>query len=114
MIRAEFFKDLTWGDLIVWAGKEIVAVGRKIQSENRVKQLSMTQTEGLLAWVEVEDVYATRVEYDGAEFSSECSCNPVEHTCDHSIAVIIDYIICLKRKIVIPRAKPNDRRFFLL
>jgi uncharacterized Zn finger protein len=114
MIRADFFRELTWADLIVWAGKDIVTSGRKIQLENRVKQLSMTQTNGLLAWVEVDDVYATRVEFDGTEFISECSCNPVEHTCDHSIAVIIDYIICIKRKIMIPTAKPNDRRYFLL
>jgi uncharacterized Zn finger protein len=114
MTRTEFFKDLTWGDLIVWAGKDIVTAGRRIQSENRVKQLSLTQTNGLIAWVETDDVYATHVEFDGAEFFSECSCNPVEHTCDHSIAMIIEYIICLKRNTAIPKAKPNDRRFFLL
>jgi uncharacterized Zn finger protein len=114
MIRTEVFRELTWGDLIAWAGKDIVASGRKIQLENRVKQLSMTQTAGLLAWVEVDDLYATRVEFDGAEFFSECTCSPVGNTCDHSIAVIVDYIICLKRKITIPAAKSNDRRFFLL
>jgi uncharacterized Zn finger protein len=114
MIHTEVFRELTWGDLIAWAGKDTVASGRKIQIENHVKQLSMTPTAGLLAWVEVDDVYATRVEFDGTEFFSECSCNPVCNTCDHSIAVILEYIVCLKRKIEIPSAKPNDRRYFLL
>jgi uncharacterized Zn finger protein len=114
MTRAEFFKELTWGDLIAWAGKDTVTAGRKIQIEGRVKQLSITHTDGLLAWVEDEDLYATRVEHDGKEFFSECSCNPIKITCDHSIAVIIEYIISLKRKITVPKAIKTDRRFFLL
>jgi uncharacterized Zn finger protein len=114
MTRAEFFKELTWGDLIAWADKDTVTSGQKIQLEGRVKELSITRTEGLLAWVEDEDLYATRVEYDGSEFFSECSCNPIKNTCDHSIAVIIDFIVCLKRKITIPEARKTDRRFFLL
>jgi uncharacterized Zn finger protein len=114
MIRAEFFKELTWGDLIAWAGKDTVAAGRRIQLEGRVKQLSITHTDGLLAWVDDEDLYATRVEYDGSEFFSECSCNPIRNACDHSIAVIIEYIVSLKQRKSLPTAEETDRRFFLL
>ena len=114
MMRTDLFRDLTWGDLIVWAGKDIVNSGRKVQFEGRVKKLSITPTEGLIAWVDAEDLYATRVEYDGSELVSDCTCNQIDITCSHSIAVIIDYIVLLKKKLTIPYAKSNDRRFFLL
>ena len=114
MIPTDFFRELTWGDLIVWAGKEAVALGRKIQLENRVQKLSVMQNGGLLAWVEEEDLYVTKVESDGADVISECTCNQIEDPCVHAIAVIIEYIVCLKRNIDVPYTKLNDRRLFLL
>jgi uncharacterized Zn finger protein len=108
------FKELTWVELTLWAGKKIVSEGRECYQRNEVRQLSLIKNGGILAWVEAEELFATRVEYDQGEFYSECTCNPIEHTCMHSIAVIIEFIVHLKKKIELPLAKPNDERFFLL
>jgi uncharacterized Zn finger protein len=108
------FRELTWADLTFWAGEKTVSAGRECFQQKQVRQLSLTKTGGILAWVEAEELFATRVEYDDGELYSECTCQPIENTCIHSIAVIIELIVHLKKKIDIPHAKPNDRRFFLL
>jgi len=108
------FSELTWSDLILWAGKKIVQEGQKCQQGGNVKQLALTENGGILAWVEAEEIFSTRVEYNADEIIADCSCNSVEHTCAHAIAVIIEYIAHLKRNISIPDAEKNDRRLFLL
>ena len=108
------FRELTWVELTLWAGKKIVSDGRECYQRKEVRQLSLIKTGGILAWVEAEELFATRVEYDQGEFYSECTCNPVENTCMHSIAVIIEFIVHLKKKIELPLAESNDERFFLL
>jgi len=108
------FRELTWVDLTLWAGKKIVSDGQECFQRKEVRQLSLTKTGGILAWVEAEELFATLVEYDEGELYSECTCNPIENTCIHAIAVIIELIVHLKKKIDIPYAKSNDRRFFLL
>lgn len=108
------FRELTWGDLTLWAGKKTVSGGRECFQKNEVTQLAMTKKGGILAWVEAEELFATLVEYEDGELYSECTCNPIENTCIHAIAVIIEYIVHLKKKIAIPVANANDRRFFLL
>jgi len=108
------FRELTWVDLTLWAGKKIVSDGRECYQRKEVRQLSLTKTGGILAWVESEELFATLVEFVDGEFYSECTCNPIENTCMHSIAVIIEFIVHLKKKTDIPHAESNDRRFFLL
>lgn len=108
------FRELTWVDLTLWAGKKIVADGRECFLRKEVKQISLTDSNGILAWVEAEELFATLVEYDEGELYSECSCNPIEHTCIHAIAVIIEFINHLKKNVYIPRVKTGDRRLFLL
>ncbi|MCK5784305.1 MAG: hypothetical protein KAH06_07650 [Desulfobacterales bacterium] len=108
------FRELTWVDLTLWAGKKIVSDGRECFQRKEVSHLSLTKTGGILAWVEAEERFATRVEYDDGELYSECTCHPIENTCIHAIAVIIEFIVHLKKKIDIPQAESNDRRFFLL
>ncbi len=113
-MSAIYFRELTWGDLLLWAGKSAVSEGRRIQRDGKIKQLAFTQAGDLLAWVQAEELFATLVEYDGMEMLAKCSCNPIKHPCAHAVAVIIEYIICLKRAIRMPCAKQNDQRFFLL
>jgi len=108
------FRELTWVDLTLWAGKKIVSDGRECFRRKEVKQISLTESDDILAWVEAEELFATRVEYSEGELYSECTCQPVENTCPHAIAVIIEFIVHLKKNIHIPYAKSNDRRFFLL
>ena len=108
------FSELTWSDLILWGGKKTVQEGQKCQQEGNVKQLVRTKTGGILAWVEAEEIFSTRVEYNADEITTDCSCNSAEHACAHAVAVIIEYIAHLKRNISIPDAEKNDRRLFLL
>ena len=108
------FSELTWSDLILWAGKKTVQEGQKCQQGSNVKQLALTESGGILAWVEAEEIFSTRVEYNADEITTDCSCNSAEHACAHAIAVIIEYIAHLKRNISIPDAEKNDRRLFLL
>jgi len=108
------FRELKWVELTLWEGKKSVSEGRECYQRKEVRQLSLIKTGGILAWVEAEELFATRVEYDQGDFYSECTCNPIENTCMHSIAVIIEFIVHLKKKIDLPLAKSNDERFFLL
>ncbi len=108
------FRELTWVDLTLWAGKKIVSDGKECYQRKEVREISLTKTGGILAWVDAEELFATLVEYDDGELYSECTCHPVENTCMHSIAVIIEFIVHLKKKLEIPEAKSNDRRFYLL
>lgn len=108
------FSELSWNDLILWAGKKTVQEGQKIQQKGDVKQLALSGSGGVLAWVEAEETFSTIVKYNSEEITSECSCNSVEHACEHAIAVIIESIAHLKGNISIPDAKKNDQRFFLI
>jgi len=113
-IFLEDFKKLTWDDLIARAGKKVVFDGRKFQQRGHVKELSLIKNEGLLAWVKSEEIFASKVIYDGVEITSECTCNQLDQLCAHAIAVIIEYILCLKKNVSVPYTKSNDQRLFLL
>ncbi|PIP38613.1 MAG: hypothetical protein COX19_11740 [Desulfobacterales bacterium CG23_combo_of_CG06-09_8_20_14_all_51_8] len=114
IIQTDGFRELTWADLNLWAGKNIVSQGRDCYLRKEVRELAMTPSGSILAWVEAEELFATQVEYADGELYSECTCQPVENTCIHAIAVIIEFIVHLKKKIDVPMAPSNDRRFFLL
>lgn len=105
---------MTWVDLSMWAGKTIVAQGRECYLRKEVRDLAITPSGAILAWVMAEEHFATQVEYSDGELYSECSCHPLGNSCIHAIAVIIEFIVHLKKKIDVPVAEPNDRRFFLL
>jgi uncharacterized Zn finger protein len=108
------FRELTWVDLALWTDKKTVAEGRAFFQKKKVRQLAMTATSGILAWVDAEELFATRVEYSDGDLTAECTCHPVEAVCMHAIAVIIEYIAHLKKQVMLPVAAPNDERFFLL
>jgi len=108
------FKELTWVDLALWTDKKTVAEGRAFFQKKRVRQLAMTATGGILAWVDAEELFATRVEYSNGDLTAECTCQPLEPVCMHAIAVVIEYIAHLKKQVVVATAAPNDERFFLL
>lgn len=114
LILADGFRELTWAELTLWAGKHIVAEGRECYLRKQVRELAVTPSGSLLAWVEAEEPFATLVEYTDGELYSECTCQPTTNTCIHAVAVIIEFIVHLKKKTVVPVAAPNDRRFFLL
>ncbi len=108
------FTSLTWGDLIGWAGKQNVITGRRQQQAGSVRDLSVTENAGILAWVSGEEMYATYVEISGNDLSCRCSCNQIDQPCPHGIAVIIEYIANLKKKRQVRQVPENDQRFYLL
>lgn len=108
------FRELTWVDLMLWTDQQTVADGRAFFRKKKVRQLAMTGTGGILAWVDGEELFATRVEYNDGDLAAECTCNPVEAICLHAVAVIIEYISHLKKQVDVPAASPHDVRFFLL
>lgn len=107
------FRELTWGDLTAWTGKAAVDLGRTYQKNGSVDQLSRMGGYGLIAWVRSGEDFVTRVEIDGGDIIGECTCQE-EDSCAHMVAVILDYIVHIKRKIELPIARENDPRIFLL
>lgn len=111
--KTDPFEDLTWGDLEEWAGSAIVSRGRSYQRGHRVQNLARSGSGGLLAWVLGTHRYATEVESKGKGLTSSCTC-PYWATCKHAVAVVLEYLECLKQKKEIPTVAERDRRLKLL
>lgn len=108
------FADLTWSDLEEWAGSRIVGRGRSYQKQGRVSDLSVTEDDALIAWVDGTERYATKVIMDdGGLPDSICTC-PYELDCKHGVAVVIEYLKRVENKKRIPKAKKDDERLALL
>lgn len=92
----KFYKKLTWDDLVDWFEDRIVDRGQKYQKQGRVSDLSTTQDGNLIAWVEGTKRYATTVEItEGELLDSWCTC-PYAADCKHGVAVILEYLECIK------------------
>ena len=109
--KADPFEDLTWDDLEEWAGAAIVSRGRSYQRGHRVQNLARSET-GLVAWVLGTRRYATVVEVEDGELTSFCTC-PYWDTCKHAVAVVLEYLECLKQKKEVPTVTERDRRLKL-
>ncbi len=107
------FGELTWGDLMFWAGRSNLSSGRQFQKSGAVTQLARTQTGGLLGWVAAEEPHAAHVEIEEGELYGECTCQGKEG-CEHGVAVVLEYIAHLRKNIAIPTAPSNDPRYYLL
>jgi uncharacterized Zn finger protein len=107
------FEGMTWDDLEEWAGSAIVSRGRTYQRGRRVQGLARTPAKGLIAWVLGTHRYATRVEVEDGELTSTCTC-PYWDTCKHAVAVMLEYLECLKQKKEVPSVTARDRRLRLL
>ena len=69
------FADLTWNHLEEWAGGKIVSRGKNYQRQGRVRDLAVTEDDGLMAWVDGTERYATRVVMDDDGLpDSICTC----------------------------------------
>lgn len=111
--KSDLFEGLTWNDLTSWAGSKIVSRGKSYQRSGYVKELACAPDGSLIAWVEGTERYATQVFFEDDELESICSC-PYWDTCKHAVAVVVEYLENLKKKVEIPKATKTDRRLKLL
>lgn len=107
------FAKLTWEDLNSWAGGTIVEKGRKYQQNRYVRDLALTPTDALIAWVHGTHRYATTVEMRDGKLISDCSC-PYGATCKHAAAVVLEYLDLLKNKKTLAKVKQDDKRLQML
>ena len=112
--KLDQFADLSWNDLAEWAGSKILSRGKRYQREGRVHDLAVMEDDGLLAWVDGSERYATRVTMgdDGLPVSI-CTC-PYEWACKHAVAVVIEYLERMEADRPIPKARRDDARQELL
>ncbi len=104
---------LTWGHLAAWAGKETVSAGIAVYRKKKVCDLTRVGKNGLVAWVYEEEPFATYVWIEDGDMFYQCTCNPA-NTCEHAVAVVLEYISMIRRNIGIPHARKADERFHLL
>ena len=102
------FLVLTWEDLEEWAGKRIVARGRSYHSRGAVQDLQRTEDGVLVASVEGTQRYTTRAGIrKGKELESECTC-PYWTTCKHAVAVVLEYLGCVRTGVEIEEAEEEE------
>ncbi|MCX5894928.1 MAG: SWIM zinc finger family protein, partial [Proteobacteria bacterium] len=112
-LQGNLFEELTWRDIEDWAGSKIVSRGKSYQRGRRVQELSRLKSGGIVAWVQGSERYATRVTCETGKLVSDCTC-PYGATCKHAVAVVLEYLDCLKNNINVPKATTPDRRLELL
>lgn len=112
--KLDRFADLTWNDLGEWAGSKIVSRGKNYQRQGRVCDLAVTADDGLIAWVDGTERYATKVvmENDGLP-ESICTC-PYGLGCKHGVAVVIEFLTRIEDDQPISKASQGDARLKLL
>ncbi len=111
--KSEFFKKLTWNDIQVWAGDTITSRGQSYQRSRAVRDLALTPDGSLVAWVQGTERYATKVDIEDEELTSDCTC-PYGGTCKHAVAVVLDYLEKLRQNVKVPTVSDNDERLLLL
>ena len=108
------FSKLTWEDLEEWAGAVIVGRGRPYQRNGAVENLARTKNGTLVAWVRGTRRYATQVRIEGKKsLESACTC-PYWATCKHAVAVVLEYLECLKTDSAIGEIDEDDPRLLRL
>jgi uncharacterized Zn finger protein len=111
--KRDLFERLDWDNLEQWSGSRILSRGQGYQRSHRVKELARTQTGALVAWVYGGQKYATEVDFKHGELISVCTC-PYGDNCKHAVAVVLEYLDHVKKKIEIPKTTEKDQRLALL
>jgi uncharacterized Zn finger protein len=108
------FTDLSWDDLNHWVGSKIVSSGRNYQQQGRVAELVTTNEGALIAWVNGDERYATKVimNSDGLP-ESLCTCL-YELDCKHGVATVLEYLEMVGNGQHVPKAKNDDLRIAIL
>ncbi len=108
-MEKDSYADLTWEDLEDWAGTTIVSRGRTYQRNSSVSDLGITPEGVLIAYVQGSVRYATQVAIQDGDLTSECTC-PYWTTCKHAVAVVLEYLMCLKNDGAVPQIPQTDAR----
>ena len=95
--KSDPFEEITWEDLEKWAGRKIVTRGQDYQKRGYVEDLGKLGDGNIIASVQGTEYYATQVILAEKKLSSQCTC-PYGFNCKHAVAVILEYIDCLKNK----------------
>jgi len=110
--KQKTFPDLSWADLEEWAGSRVLSRGAAYHKRGAVQDLSIADGSPL-AWVRGSRRYATTVSMTRGKLDSDCTC-PYGGTCKHAVAVVLDYLERIKRKVNVPVADEDDERLLLL
>ncbi len=104
------FLELTWEDLEIWAGKRIVDRGHSYHSRGDVHDLERTEDGALVALVEGTRRYSTYVGIrKEKKLESVCTC-PYWTTCKHAVAVVLEYLECVRTGVGVEAVKKEDPR----
>ena len=107
------YTDLTWEDLEDWAGATILSRGRTYQRNSSVSDLGIIPEGALIAYVLGSTRYVTQVAIQDGDLTSECTC-PYWANCKHAVAVVLEYLMCLKNDIAVPEISQTDPRLDML
>ncbi len=107
------YAGLTWEDLEDWAGTTIVSRGRTYQRNSSVSDLGITPEGALIAYVLGSARYVTQVAIQDGDLTSECTC-PYWTNCKHAVAVVLEYLMCLKNDVAVPEISQTDARLDML
>jgi uncharacterized Zn finger protein len=109
---------LTWAELDSWAGARSVARGRTYARQGRVKNLSISAEDRLLATVTGGERYVTSVWLGKgkrkAGVHSECTCPVGDNGCKHAVAVVAVYLQALVDQTPVAAAETDDPRWEML
>ena len=108
-MKKDPYADLTWEDLEHWAGTTIVSRGRTYQRNSSVSDLGITPEGALIAYVLGSARYVTQVAIQEEDLTSECTC-PYWANCKHAVAVVLEYLMCLKNDVAVPQISQTDPR----
>ncbi len=112
-MKKDPYADLTWEDLEDWAGTTIVGRGRTYQRNSSVSDLGITPEGALIAYVLGSARYVTQVAIQDGDLTSECTC-PYWTNCKHAVAVVLEYLMCLKNDVAVPEILQTDSRLDML
>ena len=112
-MKKDPYADLTWEDLEDWAGTTIVSRGRTYQRNSSVSNLGITSEGALIAYVLGSTRYVTQVAIHDGNLTSACTC-PYWASCKHAVAVVLEYLTCLKNNVKVPQIPQTDSRLDML
>ena len=106
-------KEITFMDLENWAGEKIVSRGKSYQKNGYVSDIGQTEDGKIVGWVHGTNTYATAVSIKNGIIESQCTC-PYWDNCKHAVALILEFLVTLKKNHTVPIVKSNDPRLQLL